>query len=197
MRKDLTGQRFGRLIVESYSHTDPPPKRYANWNCVCDCGNKTIVRSKNLLIGNNKSCGCLRIELRTKHGLHAHPLYRRWVSMMHRCYNKKDSNYINYGYRGIKVCDRWHDVSLYIEDLQSSYKEGLQLDRINNDGNYELSNIRWTTRSQNIKNRRCRTARQSSIDHVSYDRKADAWNVLFRFKNQEEAESFALGIING
>jgi len=193
-RKDLTGQRFGRLLCESYSHTDPRPKSYANWNCICDCGSKIIVRGRSLIIGNTKSCGCLRVDIRTKHSLSKHPLYRRYINMMHRCHNPSDSNYPNYGARGIIVCERWHKLENYIADMAPSYMEGLEIDRINNNGNYEPDNCRWVTCSGNMKNRRCKAQQHSDIDYVIYKGKENKWAFSYIFDTRERAESFAIKV---
>lgn len=78
----------------------------------------------------------------TSHGLSNHELYQTWYGMMERCYNKKSENYQFYGGRGIKVCERWHDVKMFIADM-SPRPENFSLDRIDTNGNYELSNCRW------------------------------------------------------
>jgi len=85
--------------------------------------------------------------------LYQTPIYRSWYNMKTRCYNIKCKHYSRYGGRGIKVCERWMTFEGFLKDMQYSYKEGLQLDRINNDGNYEPSNCRWTTSKVNSRNR--------------------------------------------
>jgi len=145
---NLSGQRFGKLFVESYSHSDN--HRVSYWACVCDCGNKVAVRGGHLKIGKTKSCGCLR----PRHGLCSHRLYKTWESMIGRCKYESNPSYDNYGGRGITVCDRWLSVIKFIEDMGSTYKEGLWLDRIDNNGHYEPRNCRWTTPSQNLRNRK-------------------------------------------
>lgn len=94
-----------------------------------------------------------KILSRRKHGLSDHALYRTWQCMMARCYNKKAKAYHNYGGRGIRVCERWHYVENYIKDLENK-KEGRTVDRINNDGNYCLENIKWSTPSEQVINQR-------------------------------------------
>ena len=124
---------------------------------ICHCGNEFIgiidkVRAR------KKSCGCsqkLKMEklakLATTHGMKKNPLYKRWYEMVKRCKNLNDKNY---GGRGIKVCDQWLNVQNFINDMYPTYIKGLDLDRINNNGNYEPSNCRWTTRKINSNNRR-------------------------------------------
>lgn len=92
-----------------------------------------------------------------KHGLYRNnaALFNVWNTMKSRCENPNRQNYINYGGRGIKVCKEWCDAKDFvIWALNNGYEKGLQLDRIDNDGNYEPSNCRWVTPKENSRNRR-------------------------------------------
>lgn len=127
----------------------------------CQCGKEFIAAIIYIRNGNIKSCGCLRDNKiqqqgfkNVKHNLRHHPLYKIWKSMLYRCENTNNNNYHNYGERGISVCERWHNVENFVNDVYPTYKKGLQLDRINNDGNYEPSNCRWVTRKENCNNTR-------------------------------------------
>ena len=102
-------------------------------------------------------------ELKPCHARHwVHGAYQRnprlcsvWASMIHRCENPKREKYKDYGARGIAVCEEWHDPNAFIDWAEDNgYAEGLQLDRINNDGNYEPTNCRWVTPKENSRNRR-------------------------------------------
>jgi hypothetical protein len=134
-------------------------KRCATFQC--DCGKEfdcMILAVKN---GNTKSCGCLRDNkiqqqgFKNKdHGQRNHRLYKTWQGMLRRCNNPNDFGYYNYGGRGIKVCDRWKDINNFLLDMYPTYQEGLELDRINVNGNYEPDNCRWITRKQNMNNTR-------------------------------------------
>lgn len=153
IKKDLSGLRFERLLVISRSTSD-----YKYWLCKCDCGKEKYIRGDHLRKRRTLSCGCLGKENRLKkvykHGLSYNPLYFVWASMMDRCYNTSFQDYRNYGGRGISVCDRWHKVEDFVSDMTKGYSKGLQLDRIDNDGNYSPSNCRWVTRKQNNRNKR-------------------------------------------
>lgn len=90
--------------------------------------------------------------MKTTHGLWNHRLYYTWKSMKRRVFDAKYKAYKQYGGRGITICERWLDVKNFIDDMYPSYQEGLELDRIDNDGNYEPSNCRWATRSIQCRN---------------------------------------------
>lgn len=159
---DLTGMRFGRLYIKEFAGYK---NRRAVWLCRCDCGNEKIIIGKNILNGKSQSCGCLRIdqtvERFTKHGLRSQnndqteKLYGVWKSMKARCYNKNQTEYNRYGGRGITVCDEWReDYSAFREwSFSNGYKEGLTIDRIDNDGNYCPNNCRWITQTEQCRNK--------------------------------------------
>ncbi len=130
--------------------------------------------------------------MRSKHGMTGHPVYKAWEDMKSRCYNSRRYGYGNYGGRGIKVCDSWkNNSSLFIADMLPTWRPGLQLDRIDVNGNYEPSNCRWATASQNMKNRRVRAQYQSPIDGVLWDSKSGKWYIYKTFSTQDEAEMAA------
>ncbi len=111
--------------------------------------------------GKSKSCGCLRAELLAKnkpgrkHGLAKTPLYEVHHLMMRRCYEVDSKNYHQYGGRGIKVCEEWHDVTAFNTwAMANGFEEGLQLDRQDNYGSYEASNCHFVSSKANNNNRR-------------------------------------------
>lgn len=159
--KDLTGQRFGKLVVLSYAGKDK--NRHSLWLCRCDCGTEKIISSTALMSGQ-KSCGCegARTTLSqrmTKHGMYKSRIYDIWHCMKDRCYREKNSKYHLYGGRGIKVCDEWKNnfVAFYEWAMENGYNDNLTLDRIDCDGNYEPANCRWATVTEQNRNRRCCT----------------------------------------
>ena len=145
---DLTGKRFGKLIVIKYSRTE---NKRAFWWVKCDCGMEAEKMAKYLLNGDTKSCGCIL----AKDGRTKTRLYKIWSSMMTRCYNKNRRSYKNYGGRGIIVCERWHDFKNFYEDVKIGYSDNLTLDRFpDNNGNYGPSNFRWATKTEQGRNKR-------------------------------------------
>lgn len=148
------GDVFGRLEVLDTGIRDG--RRYYAI-CQCSCGSELrSVRFDSLVNGVTLACGCLQKEKATTHGLHKSPHYSRWRLMIDRCINPNSSAYHNYGARGIKVCERWLSIKSFIEDLPPGYFDGAEMDRIDNDGNYEPGNIRWATESENADNKRSR-----------------------------------------
>lgn len=127
--------------------------------CKCDCGRQVTVQNSSLVGGLTNSCGHLRAEsmakVATKHGLtHKHRReYQSWLGMTARC--SKIYGHDDYAGRGITVCDRWRSFPAFLSDM-GPCPEGLSIDRINNEGNYEPGNCRWTTRLVQNNNRRKR-----------------------------------------
>lgn len=177
---NLLGQVFGKLTVTSSA--DPrvrkDGRKSTRWKCLCACGSnkEIVVEGSNLTTGHTKSCGCLRKEHKTTHGLSSHPLYGVGMKMKDRCYNPQHMSYENYGGRGIKVCDRWlESFENFYNDVLEGYSEGLQLDRRNNDGNYEPENTRWVTNQQNQMNKRSWKNGTSKYKGVCWSKASGKW----------------------
>ena len=156
-RKQLQGQRFGRLTVLGN------PRSYGKivyWVARCDCGNFKIANTAKLRGNEVRSCGCLEKENRISHGMtESHKReYASWASMRHRCDNPKSKDYCRYGQLGVTYCDRWKHFPNFVEDM-GRRPEGKTLDRYHPDWrpgdkplNYSLETCRWASVEQQMAN---------------------------------------------
>ena len=161
-RIDITRQRFGKLVAIKYSYTNKEKK--AVWECLCDCGKTHYATAKDLRSGNTKSCGCAKVErarlLKYKDGRCKERLHGVWNTMLKRCYCKTSNAYKNYGGRGITVCEEWKDYKTFQKwAYENGYDEKAPkgictIDRIDYNGNYEPSNCRWVSMTEQRKNKR-------------------------------------------
>ena len=137
------------------------------WDCICNCGNKTIVLTRDLKTGHTKSCGCLQIKhcieqskKNITHNMTKTKFYKIWDGMTRRCNKKDNMNYKNYGARGIR-CE-WNSFEDFMKDMYKSYLEHLannkkrqtSLERIDNEGNYCKENCKWATYKEQNRNSR-------------------------------------------
>lgn len=147
---NLTGQRFGKLVairrLESISKDN---RHFTYWECKCDCGNVAKVPLGSLKSGFSKSCGCMR----QNHGLSGLKEYKIWNAIKQRCYNVGNKEYVHYGGRGIKMCERWvTSFENFYEDM-GSRPGNSSIDRINVNLDYTPENCRWSSYSIQNKNR--------------------------------------------
>lgn len=165
--KDLFGQRFGRLFIDDHS---VKVNGVTMWPCICDCGNRKLVSTKNLCrkINATRSCGCIAKQMASSMRGEKSPTYKHgnavngkrtrlnaiYSGMMQRCYNKKNKSFKHYGGRGIKVCERWkRSFVLFALDMGNPPK-GMSLDRIENDKDYCPENCKWSTQKEQTRNTR-------------------------------------------
>ena len=160
--KDIRGQRFGRLLVESFDDNSRP--KYVKWVCKCDCGKLISVLGRDLRTGNTESCGCLHVEQliarskkNAKHNQStvikgSQTVYRIWVGMRSRCRNSNNPNYKYYGAKGITVCERWDSFEAFLEDM-GPRPIGFSIDRIDVKKGYYKENCRWADKETQDNNR--------------------------------------------
>jgi hypothetical protein len=166
---DLTGQRFGRLLVIGRA---PKIKHDTLWRCYCECGVECVVAAGNLRRGATRSCGCMQKEmLAARRTAHGHTvggkdsrMYATFYNMHARCENPNNTEFKNYGARGVSVCSRWSGIggfATFIEDMGEKPTK-MTLERKDVNGNYEPSNCCWATWKIQANNKRSTVAKRTS-----------------------------------
>ena len=151
---DLTGQTFTYLTVISRASNIGT---HVTWKCQCKCGTVVVVASNDLRRKREptRSCGCWNRERSTSHGLTNHPLFKHWSQMVQRCTNPNYPRFHDYGGRGITVCNQWfNDPAQFFADIGGKPTPDHSVDRIDNNGNYTPDNCKWSTREEQMNNKR-------------------------------------------
>jgi hypothetical protein len=147
------GKKYGKWTIVKFIDTYKKSQRYET---LCECGEKGTHTASDLRAGKSRQCTLCHnrenAENNKTHGMHQTLIYFVWRSMLQRCSNSNAPFYNRYGGRGIKVCERWNKFENFLEDM-GERPEGMTIDRINNDGNYEPNNCRWVTHKENCNNR--------------------------------------------
>lgn len=179
-RGDLTGKRFGRLVVSCLDLEMSEKTGRSCWYCNCDCGGHRSVRGSSLKNNDCQSCGCIQDEIRSKrnkenakyNGESKTRIYIIWSRMIVRCEKDWSSHKKDYKDRGIAVCEEWHDFFNFKKwALNNNYNEDLSIDRIDNDGNYCPENCRWATPKEQMRN----TRRTKNITYKGKTQCIAAW----------------------
>ena len=139
------------------------------------CGKEFETTVKSVKCGDTKSCGCNSREAQTTHGMSQNKFYKTWYSMIYRCNNPKDKSYKNYGGRGITVCEEWLDLKVFIDWCEETYIEGMTLDRINVDKNYQPENCRWVNMSVQNSNKGIKETNTSGYTGVTWHKNRNRW----------------------
>jgi hypothetical protein len=159
IESDYIGKLYGQLTITEFT----PVKRVSNGTqfsrkclCRCSCGKSKEFYLNNILNGSTKSCGCRHCYRKDANPHRLTRLFKIYMGMKSRCYNKNNNAFKHYGGRGITICEEWLNSfdSFHKWAMSNGYSDKLSIDRINVNGNYEPQNCRWATQKQQANNKR-------------------------------------------
>lgn len=184
---DLSGRKFGRLLVQEISHKAKRPSgtHVTYWKCICDCGNTTNVVGQDIRNGHTQSCGCLNTEALlasvVTHGMTGSRQYDIWKNIKARC-NKDVSG--NYGDRGIYYSPSWETFEGFWAEMGEGYADNLEIDRIDVNGGYSKENCRWVDGAVQNFNRRILKINTSGRTGVSFHRPSGKWHARIGYQKK-------------
>ena len=187
---DLTNKKINKLTVQ-YRDNSVPKGKPPKWICNCDCGKQNLsIFGMHLRTGHTKSCGCYNLEQikirSTIHGMTKTPEHKTWSEMRQRCYNPNNNQFNDWGGRGIAVCDRWKDsFQNFYEDMGPRPSDKYSIDRIDNNGNYQPSNCKWSSRKDQARN-----TRKNVIESLEQAEEIRTKYKTGKYTQQELADSY-------
>lgn len=183
---EYLNRRYSRLTIIEFLGADNINRIYCK--CSCTCGSIIPVNFFHLKNGNTKSCGCYKIDIVVSRNLiNAHPhrktrIFRIWKRMHQRCYEINCDDYKDYGAKGVKICDDWHEYyTFYSWAISHGYSDSLSIDRLDVTGNYSPSNCRWATSLEQARNKR----NNHNITFRGHTKTLSEWCLIFRMESSK------------
>lgn len=187
-RKDLTGNVYGRLTVQSFAEINKHGS--AVWNCECSCGAITKATTNMLAQGNTKSCGCLLKDKNKTHGLSKTPTWHSWKNMKDRCCNPNHYAFNDYGGRGIKIHEEWNSFESFLSDMGVKPSDKT-LERVDNNKGYSPDNCVWASKTSQSRNRRPQKRNRFNVSGVTLDKTGKYRSVIIADRKQHYLGCFS------